>query len=269
MARCFGYAGDVVVRVLILGEGKSGTTALLRSVASALGDPSELFEPAVLQPEDLEADPLVVKKLLLSWRNKEARLAERFDKRIFIVRDPRDRLISHLLYDAYNAASELDDSQRTQWLDAIAAKSADPESMSFAGLLHRWWEISGRDLLSQHVRAIDRTRRFLRRQSDDFFVLKYEDYVDGEFAAVDHYLGLTLAPGVVAKAESRVSRRGGHGDWRIWFTSQDLPVFQPMTSIGLAMQGYDPDDWAVRESDRIDTALSVDYVRALFDRVPV
>ena len=79
MARCFGYAGDVVVRVLILGEGKSGTTALLRSVASALGDPSELFEPAVLQPEDLEADPLVVKKLLLSWRNKEARLAERFD----------------------------------------------------------------------------------------------------------------------------------------------------------------------------------------------
>ena len=123
------------MRVLILGEGKSGTTALLRSVATAIGNPSELFELELLKPADLGPDPLVVKKLLLSWRNKEAQLAERFDKRLFISRDPRDRLISHLLYDAYNAAPSLDSSQRSQWIDALAAKSTDPDNVGLS-LIH-------------------------------------------------------------------------------------------------------------------------------------
>ncbi len=256
------------MRVLILGEGKSGTTALLRSVATAIGNPSELFEPELLKPADLGPDPLVVKKLLLSWRNKEAQLAERFDKRLFISRDPRDRLISHLLYDAYNAAPSLDSSQRSQWIDALAAKSTDPDNVGFADLVHRWWQITGRDLFSQHVRAIDRSRRFLRRQSDGFFLLKYEDYVDGNFAEVDAYLGLELAAGVVATEESRVARRGRHGDWRLWFTEGDLAVFQPMTSIGLSLQGYDANDWELKATDAIDASTSVEYVRDLFDRVP-
>ena len=255
------------MRVLILGEGKSGTTALLRSVATAIGDPSEMFEPELLREEDLEPDPLVVKKLLLNWRPREAKLSEHFDKRIFITRDPRDRLISHLLYDAYNAAPSLDSSQRSQWLDALAAKSADPSGIGFAELMHRWWQITERDLFSQHVRAIDRTRRFLRRESKGFHLLKYEDYVDGNFAAVNAYLGFELSAGVVASEESRVARSGSHGDWRLWFTPGDLSVFQPMTSIGLDMQGYDANDWDLTEIDAIDSATSVTYVRGLFDRV--
>ena len=255
------------MRVLILGEGKSGTTALLRSVATAIGDPSEMFEPELLREEDLEPDPLVVKKLLLNWRPREAKLSEHFDKRIFITRDPRDRLISHLLYDAYNAAPSLDSSQRSQWLDALAAKSADPSGIGFAELMHRWWQITERDLFSQHVRAIDRTRRFLRRESKGFHLLKYEDYVDGNFAAVNAYLGFELATGVVASEESRVARSGSHGDWRLWFTQGDLSVFQPMTSIGSDMQGYGANDWDLTEIDAIDSATSVTYVRGLFDRV--
>ena len=256
------------MRVMVLGEGKSGTTALLRSVATAIGEPHELFEPKILTQEDLVPDPLVVKKLLLNWRNRDDELKSHFDKLLFISRDPRDRLISHLLYDAYNAAPSLTSAQREQWLKVLTAKATDPASISFMALLFRWWEIAERDLLSHHVRAVERVRKFFRRQYQGFNLLKYEDYVDGNFDELNAYLGLEIAPGVVEQDEQRVDRRGTHGEWRSWFTAEDLTVMRPITDVGLTTQGYDPTDWALTTSGVIDSATTVDYVQALFDRVP-
>lgn len=257
------------MRVMVLGEGKSGTTALFHSVAAAIGDPEKLFEPRILTPEDLAPDPLVVKKLLLNWRNRDDELKDRFDKLICITRDPRDRLISHLLYDAYNAASALDSSQREAWLAVLTAKASDPSGMSLTNLLFQWWEISERDLLSHHVRAMERTRKFFRRQFEGFFLLQYEDYVEGNFDAVNNYLGLELSTGVVDADLQRVARSGTHGDWRNWFTPEDLTVMRPITHLGLTLQGYDPNDWELAAESRIDSGTSVDYVRSLFDRVPI
>ena len=53
------------MRVLIVGEGKSGTTALMRSVATEMDDPVEIFEPKTIETTDLQPESLVVKKLSL------------------------------------------------------------------------------------------------------------------------------------------------------------------------------------------------------------
>jgi len=258
------------MRVLIVGEGKSGTTALLRSVADAMGDPEELFEPREMTPEQLTGESLVVKKLLLNWRASENDLVDRFDKRIHILRDPRDRLISHLLYDAYNKGGSLSADQRQTWLNQLRRKAESPGKVTLLHLINAWWRISRSDLTSHYVRALDRSRAFNRRLGDEFHTLFYEDYVDGKFADVDEYLGLPLADGVVKDGELRVARSGSHGEWRRWFTSVDVKLFRPMTHDWLRKLGYDHRDWEfTKPAEPLDLSTTVDYVEALFARCPL
>ena len=257
------------MRILIIGEGKSGTTALLRSVSAALDDPVESFEPVSIEASDLEPDVLVVKKLLLNWKRPEAELLPRFDKRIWIVRDPRDRLISHLLYDAYNQAPSLNAKKRARWVDAVRAKAENPSGVPFLEVTRAWWDISGVDLLSHYVRAVDRARRFARRPGAEFFVVKYEDYVEQNFTALEEYLGLTLATGVVRKNETRVARSGSHSEWRRWMTPEDLRVFQPLSNDWLRTHGYDHKDWQLEPVDQFDPTTTYEYVQSLFERRPI
>lgn len=257
------------MRVLIVGEGKSGTTALLRSVSAALDDPAEIFEPAHLSEDDLRPSPLVVKKLLLNWKASENDLVDRFDKRIFIVRDPRDRLVSHLLYDAYNKADLLDGAQRDKWLTLVRRKTNNPGGMPFVRLMNAWWRLSRSDLMSHYVRSLDRSTGFSRRLGDRFHLLTYEDYVDGEFAALDEYLGLELHAGVVKGSETRVSRSATYGEWRRWFTDIDVEIFRPMTHAWQKANGYDHQDWETDHREPLDPATTVDYVTGLFARKPL
>ena len=269
MAERVGDAGDPLVRVLIIGEGKSGTTALMRSVSDCLNNPEELFEPRLLEAEALTAESLVVKKLLLNWRRKETKFLPLFDKRLLITRDPRDRLISHLLYDAYNQAPKLSQERRDRWLKALGTKVNAPHSLSVSDLLNLWWRISRVDLLSNYVRALDRGVAFQNRTADHFHTIRYETYVDGEFDELNAYLGLNIAAGVVRGSEARVSRSKSSGAWRDWFTQSDVSLFRPMTHRWLKVTGADTQDWAINTPDNIDAETSVDYVRGLFDRAPV
>ncbi len=258
------------MRVLIVGEGKSGTTALLRSVAAVLDDPAEIFEPEQMADADLQPDPLVVKKLLLNWKAAENDMLDIFDKRIFIVRDPRDRLISHLLYDAYNKAEQLNAEQREKWLYLLRRKTRNPQGVSLVHMINAWWRLSRSDLVSHYVRALDRSTGFNRRVGDQFHTLTYEDYVDGNFAAVDDYLGLSLSAGVVQKHESRVARSSTHGEWRRWFTPADVEVFRPLSHDWLRKHGYDHSDWdLVDGNDPLDATTTTEYVEGLFARKPL
>lgn len=257
------------MRVLIVGEGKSGTTALLRSVSAALGTPAEIFEPIQLSAHDLGPTPLVVKKLLLNWKANENDLLDHFDRRIFIVRDPRDRLVSHLLYDAYNKALLLDAEQREKWLTLLGRKTRNPSGMPLVRLMNAWWRLSRSDLMSHYVRSLDRSTGFSRRVGEHFHLLTYEDYVDGNFDDLNRYLGIDLQAGVVNANESRVSRSQTHGEWRQWFTDIDVEIFRPMTHDWQKANGYDHRDWAFDHSSPLDPATTVDYVEGLFARNPL
>ena len=259
------------MRVLIIGEGKSGTTALLRSVAEAMGDPEELFEPRLMTAEDLDRDPLVVKKLLLNWRGaKEGPLTKMFDKRVYIVRDPRDRLISHMLYDAYNRGELLSTEQREKWLALLGRKAKTPKRVPIFKMMNAWWRISRGDLMSNYVRALDRSSAFNKRFGGRFHTITYEQYVDGDFAALNDYLGLELSAGVVKGSENRVARSGSYDEWRRWFTPSDVAMFRPMTHRWMIRHGYDHRDWKLSEPGQtLDHATTVGYVEELFSRCPL
>ena len=257
------------MRVLIVGEGKSGTTALMRSVATCLVDPVTVFEPPKMTAELLEPDSLVVKKLLMQYAAKERPLFRTFDKRILIVRDPRDRLISHLLYDAYNQAPKLTQSQRDGWIDTLQEKVADPASMRLTTLINSWWKLAGTDLLSSYMRAIGRVSRFQRMVGRNFHHLAYEDYVEGNFDAINSYLDLVIESGVVTGDEERVVRSKASGAWRDWFTEADIEVFEPLTNDWSAVANPVVAKWDLNAPASIDSATSIGYVQSLFDRVPL
>ena len=258
------------MRILIVGEGKSGTTALLRSVSQVLESPTEMFEPQRFTAADLVPDPLVVKKLLLNWKADENDLLGHFDKRLYIARDPRDRLVSHLLYDAYNKADSLDEEHRSKWLALLERKSNNPQGVSLLHLINAWWRLSRADLVSHYVRALDRSTGFQRRIGEHFFTVSYEEYVDANFTSVNDYLGLELSTGVVQPNESRVARSSTHGEWRRWFTPADIEVFRPLSHEWLRRYGYDQRDWELAEGNEpLDPATTVEYVQGLFDRRPI
>ncbi len=240
----------------------------MRSVSDCLDNPVELFEPRLLEADDLDPDSLVVKKLLLNWRQKEVAFLPMFDKRLLITRDPRDRLISHLLYDAYNQAPRLSVGQRDRWLEALQTKVEMPRILSVSDLMNLWWRITRVDLLSNYVRALDRGITFQNRNAEHFHVVRYEAYVDGNFDALNAYLGLDLAPGVVRGSEARVSRSKTSGAWRDWFTQSDVALFRPMTHRWLTKTGGDEKDWAINTPDALEPGTSVEYVRSLFEKFP-
>lgn len=256
------------MRILIVGEGKSGTTALLRSVEAALDSPAESFEPVDLGALDLSADTLVVKKLLTNWTDDEGVHLARFDRIVLIVRDPRDRLISHMLYDAYNRARELRQDQRDRWLRILEHKIRPAPNIPVVKLLDVWWQMTGADLLGTHMRTMQRINAFYVQYRDQVHLTHYEDYVGGDFDRLSAYLGLPLEPGTVRAAERRVSRRRGHGDWRHWFNRTDVTVFRPITAKWLKRFGYDPADWDLASDPEIDAETSLEYVRSLLSAVP-
>ncbi|MGI9607528.1 MAG: hypothetical protein ACR2P0_15475 [Acidimicrobiales bacterium] len=253
------------MRILIVGEGKSGTTALLRSVVAGLGEPPEVFEPADLTDVDLRPKSLVVKKLLASWREPESSVLDAFDKRILLVRDPRDRLVSHLLYDAYNQRETLSTEQRDRWLRILGLKQENPAGIPFVKLIDVWWQITGVDLLSGLVRSNQRINTFFNQNREGTLVFKYEDYVDGNFGSLDEHLGVSIEAGKVRTNEARVARRGHYGDWRDWFNGTDVTVFRAMTSAFLKRYGYDARDWDISESPHIEPETGREYVSRLLE----
>jgi hypothetical protein len=104
------------LKILIIGQPKTGTSALFFKIKNSFpGESKCLFEP---QPEEIAAIdvishpqeiPVLAKVLLLNDGRQWHEYIRRFEKTIFLTRDPRDRLVSALLYsvrDSYRAYME-------------------------------------------------------------------------------------------------------------------------------------------------------------------
>lgn len=259
------------MRVLVFGQAKSGTTALMRSLSEAMAKESaqevtEVLEPENLNDVDLSPDPLVVKKLFGPHDREESVSYAEFDHRLFIVRDPRDRIISSLLYDVYGRPTVKDESTMQPFLDLLEAKENDPLSISMLELHHVYWKITGVDLLSNAVRSTQRARSFWRNQGTDWTLVHYEDFVTGNTEALAKQLGLdALVQPEITGDLSRVSRTRSSGSWRHWLTPTDQLMFEPATHNFLEEFGYQI-DWDLRPNPVIERSETSDYVRSLLAR---
>lgn len=259
------------MRVLITGLAKTGTTGVFTLVRNSLaGRVATAFETHVPVCEgEGPADHTVVKLLIDAPATDLGRFAD-FERRILIVRDPRDRLVSGFLYSAgYHGAYYLDDARVERMIAALEAKEHDPAAVPLRDLvlLHR--ELNGTPETPAD-RQSDRLARSLARAeavgaAGGWFTLRYEDFVDGRLDALEAYLGLGLSGGSdVDPSVGRVVRTRGYGNWTNWLTGADVAYYRPVFEDFIARHGYDP-TWQLPAEPRIDPQHGSRYVRRLIE----
>jgi hypothetical protein len=271
------------VKVVIFGLAKSGTTALFYKIKDSLPPGTiSLFEPTSFGARDILrarlraarrghwAPPVLAK--VLPWDSRAVRIEDfdRFDRQVILVRDPRDRLVSHLLYRSYNAAFVREEAAVAAFLALLRQKEADPLSVPMMRLLRTFdrLERAAGSPASWRERYQDRgVLRPLRFHDErpNLPVFRYEQLVDEEFEPLETILGLSLGGvATVPRELKRVVRTKGYGAWRDWFTPDDVERLRPILE-PYCERYYPNAEWCLNASPKLDPKYGSLYVESVIN----
>jgi hypothetical protein len=253
------------VKTLITGQPRTGTTALfLRLQAQLPPDGLALFEPPTLEGTGWATAPhSLVKTLVASLPGQDTAVRfnpQRFERHYVLVRDPRDRLISLLLFlphwhtERYAPLWQVQPKGLDRYLAALAQKVAVPRSLPTWALFERLmglrFGLSRGDALP--------TLEYLQQTFVAWHLtLPASETVHYEaLYPVTHHGQLVHLP---PRAYARIFRRGASGEWGHWFTPEDVDYFRPVFQPYLTWYGYG-ENWALPEEPRIGSVTSTDYV---------
>jgi hypothetical protein len=270
------------MRTVLFGMPRSGTTygfSLLSEALKARGEVQEVFEPnSLTQGTFRRMDGLVwpdsessLVKILYSspemhgWSGHEAADAfAHYDKKIFLVRDPRDRWISGFFY-RWFYVHDPNPAEFTLAHRKVRDKEGNPDSIPF----YRLHSDDSRELAehaAQQKAKLDELSALLDRlRREGWFIWHYEDLVDRRWTAVEDYLGIPLLGESALRNNFRhVARSQVHSDWRRWFNDADVEFYRPVFQDYLAAQGYDPEDWKLEYPSSLPASQGSDYMLGLF-----
>jgi hypothetical protein len=255
------------MKTVIAGLGKTGTTALFFKIKQSLpADTLCLFEPKAFEAAPGHTGPVLAKVLIGLNRTTDIASFRTFDRKIILVRDPRDTLVSRVMYDIYNEpALCADDAKVNAFVNLVRRKEADPARTPIKAIVDLFDDMSHRAVLPRATEDPGVALEFQRRRPD-FIRYRYEHLVIGDFTTLDPYLGLTLNPGAasVPSEYGRVTRTKGCGDWRNWLTASDVDFFRPFFSPYMTLNGY-PDDWTLPDRPHIRPQHGSGYVLRLVE----
>jgi hypothetical protein len=253
------------MRVVIVGLGKSGTTALLYAVRSAMpADTQILFEPhafVALQSPHVAAKVLIHPKFPM-----EHTFYRQFDKIVLLIRDPRDLLISKALYRVFGGKILQSDSTKLdRYLEILRAKESDPRSVSLTRINALFQSLVGPTLdLDGGLTRMLNDAIIFHQAFPNCMVFTYEAMVSGQFDSVAQFLSLradAMKP-EVPDAFRRVVRSRRAGNWRDWFCPEDVEHYRPLLSLYMNRYGYS-DDWTLETEPRIRPEECSEYVLRL------
>ncbi len=152
--------------------------------------------------------------------------------------------------------------------DCLKRKESNPASVSIRELLDVIGRVAG--LRNANANFKLRTKKALSWFDDyvaampDGLLYKYEDFVSEDFSVLEEYLGFP----VTGKAEvpvklQRVVRTKGCGDWRNWFTEEDVADYRKMLTPWLKKYGYDAEDWQLNAKPVIHSSHCSEYFMRL------
>jgi hypothetical protein len=265
------------MKIFILGVGKSGTTALVFKVAGGLPD-CQAFSGG--QPGKYVADyeNAVYKHTYEERKGKSFDLyrehlaKEHYDHKIWMARDPRDSAVSRMLY-RWHKGYRGSKKQYQTHLDLVLKKEQDPASVSFFEICrytgYGKWPRSTEDVLDEERSRYENMSKFVNSLGGDWFLFKYEDMVARNFSALNEYLGFSVdedAEVPVSTGKAKVARKKAMGDWRHWFTGQDVSLFKPVYLPYMEIIGYDCKDWSISSKPVIESQYSSGYIQKLQKR---
>lgn len=245
------------MKILIAGQAKTGTTGLLYLVSNSLNSKFKiLFEPEVCTDDVKQNNENVIAKILISPKFVVDSFLD-FEKKITIVRDPRDRIVSSLLYSQFHSSYINDVLAIQDICDCLEKKESAPSQVSIKQILLTIGKWTGnKNENGYRIKSLEKVLKLFDdyiKLTPDALLYKYEDFVTGKYSKLEEHLGfLMTGKAEVPDSLQRVNRTKGYGDWRNWFTKEDVDIYKPVLSPWLAKYGYDPDDWELNENPLIE-----------------
>jgi hypothetical protein len=262
------------MKILILGTGKTGTTAMVYKVSGGLPN-CHAFSGGHPGKYIGDYENAVYKHTYEERKGKSFDLfrdhlkSEHYDRKIWMARDPRDAAVSRMLYRWHKGHKGKIKQYRTH-LELVLKKEKDPVSISFAELSrysgHGDWPRSIEEVVTEEQVRYDRMHTFVKELGNSWFLFKYEDMISGNFESLSKYLGFTVkADGEipVSTGKAKVVRKKASGDWRQWFTEQDVELFKPAYRNYMELIGYDLNDWVLDKNPVIEPEYSSVYIQNL------
>lgn len=257
--------------ILILGPSKTGTTGVYTAVKEGLGKAGiparTIFEPGSTFHVDsmfLHApSTTLMVKITMDRIDDVVPDVRTFDRRLMTVRDPRDVIVSSLLFRPLTrgAIARAEPSAVQKFIAALEEKEADPSSHSVRGLFTLAYRLGiGRRPYAELSRVLDRQLELLA--AGLVHVVRYERFVQDDLDDVSSYLGFEVGK-AAARDESwigHITRSQSSGEFARWFREDDLEFFNDLYAAHLRTFGYALD--APLEHDQtIDPATSSQYVQ--------
>jgi len=270
--------------VLILGRAKTGTTFIAKSIeASCPAAPARfIMEPKTQRDINRAANAstrstLIMKVLFDHWGMQRSALGElaagssppNFHARIAIVRDPRDEIISRLMFRPFSflisGEARAEDVER--WASVLEQREQNPE-MTFLDVQKAFAAtFPGTRDPADEIRLIARLcmdyAHYLKQNQTVFTTLRYEDAVADDFSAIQSALGWQVAKTGDLGRFGHTKRSGAATNWAKWFHPCDLETVKDLMEPACAALGYH--DWTLpADIDRtIEPEHHSDYTRGL------
>jgi hypothetical protein len=267
------------MKIVVLGKGKSGTTALLHMIAAAFPECRPVlggFRAHVRDRAQPAADPDESIACKFTYNDRKGRsfdavmrhiAAEGYDKKIWVTRDPRDNAVSDALFRWRRRHGK----RRRQFracLALVQQKERDPHAVPFCEIYRYTGDAGGpyslEQLVEEEATRYERMCEFVRNLGDDWFIFRYEDLVDRNFAALSAYLGREVRGEVeIPRDDLLKARTKAYGDWRNWFLEDDVRILEPIYAPYMDLVGYDAADWSPNPHPKIRPELASEYMKRL------
>ncbi len=271
-------------RYLVLGLPKSATTGLYSDLVKALSpNVVSIFEPIdnryisgneKIQRAINDGKNLVVKLVCVDHDPEKSNIIRvprpdydsfsGYEKKIFLVRDPRDNLVSYMLYMIVNSRRLVLRVHATKLVDLIREKEDRPGDVSVRRILSLMGQLNSSDFVELFMRWRNFSVEYLDR-NPSFYTFRYEDYIYRKLASLEEYLGFRLRDrSDVPDHFKFVARTRKSGDWRNWFLEEDVEYFRPYFRPYMEKYGY-PDDWELPVAPVLDPEKGSGYVAMLVE----
>jgi len=272
--------------VIILGAAKSGTTALFYAIQNTLSKRHGITVTGLFEP--VEADrigayldngrdsiPLIkmliapfLRKDLASFLRKKYKAFDGACKKIIIYRDPRDNVISRLVFMLPKLIKLSEQKKIDEIVELFRRKEQAPDSLSVVHIIKEVGRISGNENLLENVRDNALLPAKMKRESgSEYYMLSYEHFVEGQFDGLNRYLGFDVDPNFeVGERHSYVTRTKSSGSWKDWFLQEDIDYFVKAVPSDYRDLGFDVGQQANAQK-QIDPKTSSEYALSQFARL--
>jgi hypothetical protein len=261
------------LKVLILGKAKTGTTIVAKTIQANLSRARLTMEPEspdeLLRRELTDRGNSVTKVIFEHWNRfpseRNALVLNElinFDRIVCIIRDPRDELISRLIYYVFPWSENHpgNDQKIQSWIELVRQKEQDPSSLSMLDLASGMDSIFGGKFLTE-LNQLHDFSSFLAQLPDNAFLLRYENFIRGNVEPLEKYLEFPLGKKASKRKFRYTKRTASLNNWKQFLLPEDVEYLKSNYGDLIERSGYT--DWALDTPASLPSEHYSGYIKKL------